>query len=145
MIEVVITKDVSSKVVQKYTSLYRQMRRKTGSAYPRAKLIENIRSALSCSGEFIDEMDLRKPIIPRWDAANFKVYHYRHWYYAVKLMLNVKGDMIAVTQDALYEGDYHNDTMETKPYEGVQNRKVVLSEARLRAIIKNAIRRVLYN
>ena len=32
-------------------------------------------------------------------------------------MIDNNGETIAKVVDALYEGDYHNDTMETMPYE----------------------------
>ena len=95
------------------------MKKKQGSTYSREKLYSNIRSALSCDGTFIEDFDIKEPIINQWKNSKYKVFHYRHWYYAVKLAQNQTGDMIAITQDALYEGDYHNDSMTTTPYESL--------------------------
>ena len=145
MIEFIITKAVSKIVVDKYTALYHQRRKALGRAYPRTQLIANIRSALSCNGDYIDEINIKEPIVNKWKTAKFKVYHYKHWYYAIKLMLSPNGDTIAVAQDALYDGDYHNDTMETKPYESITKKQVIITESRLRHIITETIRKVLYN
>lgn len=145
MIELIITRTVSKIVVDKYTSLYRQRRRALGHTYPRAQLTANIRAALSCSGDFIDEANIKEPIVHKWKVAGYKVYHYGHWYYALNFMLDTNGDTIAVTQDALYEGDYHNDTMTTTPYEGIRKRGIIISEHRLRKIIAESIRKILYS
>jgi hypothetical protein len=55
------------------------------------------------------------------------------------------GETAAVAVDARYEGDYHNDTMQTKPYnESVnQKQKIVLKELQLRSMIRESIKKVL--
>ena len=112
MIKVVINSPVTKIVVDKYTALYQQRRKSLGRAYPRAQFIANIRAALSCNGEFISETELREPIINSWKTKKYKVYKYRHWFYAVVLRLNSRGDVIAVSQDARYKSDYHYDVLQ---------------------------------
>lgn len=93
------------------------MRRSTGRAYPIAKLRQNIANALSINGGYVDPHKLKEPLYNVWVANKYKVLPYNHWFYAVRLMINSQGEVIARVVDALYEGDYHNDTMQTKPYE----------------------------
>ena len=117
MVLVVIPNFIAIKVSRKYTNLRRQMRRSTGRAYPIARLRQNIANALSINGGYVDPHKLKEPLYNAWVTNNYKVLPYNHWFYAVQLMINSQGEVIARVADALYEGDYHNDTMQTKPYE----------------------------
>ena len=117
MVLVVIPNFIAIKVSRKYTNLRRQMRRRTGRAYPIARLRQNIANALSINGGYVDPHKLKEPRYNAWVTNKYKVLPYNHWFYAVQLMINSKGEFIARVVDALYEGDYHNDTMKTKPYE----------------------------
>lgn len=119
MIEIYLSKTARDKVVYKYTSLYKAMRKKMGKAYPRVQLIANIRNALSINGECIDISQLSIPRYNSWKSNEWKVVKYHHWYYAIKLVRKPDGKIIAYGVDALYEGDYHNDKMQTKPYESI--------------------------
>lgn len=119
MIEVYLSKIARDKVVKKYTSLYQAMKKKMGKAYPRNQLIANIKNALSINGRSVDISQLSVPIYNSWKSNEWKVIKYRHWYYAVRLVQKQDGTVIAYGVDALYEGDYHNDKMQTRPYESV--------------------------
>ena len=145
MIELIIPKTVSQIIINKYIELYRQQKKSLGKAYPRRQLLANIRSALSCGGSYIDEINIKEPLVNKWKISKYKVYHYKHWYYALKFMVDSYGNTIAVAQDALYEGDYHDDNIETKPYESIRRNGVPISEKRLKQIISESIRKVLYN
>lgn len=118
MVLVVIPQSIAIKVSRKYTNLRRQMlRSRERRPYPISKLKQNIANALSINGGYIDTHDIKEPLYNDWIVKNYKVLPYSHWYYAIQLMIDNKGETIAKVVDALYEGDYHNDTMETKPYE----------------------------
>lgn len=116
MIGVLLSKDVRDKVVKKYTSLYRAMKQKLGTAYPKTKLADNIRNALSINGTSVDILHLKEPIYNSWKSNNLKVIKYNHWYYAIRLVKKPNGVLLAYAIDVLYEGDYHNDVMQTQPY-----------------------------
>ena len=57
------------------------------------------------------------PIYNKWKEQQYKVISYGHWFYALILVKKASGEIVAKVVDALYEGDYHNDKMQTKPYE----------------------------
>lgn len=143
MINVIIPPRISLLVSRKYTNLRRQQRRATGRAYPIAKMRQNIANALSINGGYVNANDLKEPIIADWKAKLYKVLNYSHWYYAVSLRRNSDGDTIAVVCDARYEGDYHNDTMQTTPYESLLKRNILIKESQLRSIIRETLKRVL--
>lgn len=118
MVLVVIPQSIAIKVSRKYTNLRRQMlRSRERRPYPISKLKQNIANALSINGGYIDPHDIKEPLYNDWITKKYKVLPHNHWYYAIQLMIDSKGETIAKVVDALYEGDYHNDTMETKPYE----------------------------
>ena len=144
MIEIRLTNSTQRKVTQKYTALYRAMRRKLGRTYPRTKLIDNIRNALSIHGELVEPIQLKEPTYIPWKNLKYKVIKHNHWYYAIKVVVDFSGRVIGYGVDGLYEGDYHNDTMNTKPYESKTYKKsIVLTESKLRRIISESVRNVL--
>lgn len=104
---------------------------------------QNIANALSINGGYVNPHDLKEPIIADWKARLYKVFNYSHWYYAVSLRRNSDGDTIAVVCDARYEGDYHNDTMQTTPYESLFRGHILIKESQLRTIIRESIKRIL--
>lgn len=67
----------------------------------------------------------REPSVSKWKMSRYKVFYYKHWYYTVKFRVVPNNGIIAVAQDALYEGDYHDDNLETKPYEGIMMDKAL--------------------
>lgn len=117
MIQVVLPTNIAHIVSRKYTSLRRQMRRKTGRAYPIAQLYDNIRNALSINGCMIELYNIKVPTYNKWKNLGYKVISSNHWYYAIQFKRRGDGSIVACAVDALYEGDYHNDIMQTKPYE----------------------------
>ena len=119
MILVVIPQSIAIKVSRKYTNLRRQMKNNEGRTYSIEKLKQNISNALSINGQYIDSYKLREPVLETWVANGYRVLNYNHWYYAVFLFTNPKGEVVAKVVDAIYEGDYHNNKMQTKPYESV--------------------------
>ena len=126
MVLVVIPSSIATKVSRKYTNLRRKLIRAGGRrTYPIIKLRQNIANALSINGGYIDPHKLKKPIYNDWIKKKYKVFFYGHWYYAVILMVNSTGEPIAKVVDALYEGDYHNDTMQTNPYD--ENKRCINS------------------
>lgn len=145
MIEVVIPSSVQKIVTNKYVRMYQNLHRSQGRAYPRAQLINNIRIAPSINGDYIEPSIIRNPIIQDWKAKGYRVIPFKHWFYAVQLRRMANGETAAVAVDARYEGDYHNDTMQTKPYNESVNRKlkIILKESQLQRIIRESIKKVL--
>ena len=140
MIEVILSRNVISIVSQKYTSLRRQLLRSGQRNYSNDKLRNNISTAISINGDYIEPSSIRNPIIQEWKAKGYKVIPFKHWFYAVQLRRMPNGETAAVAVDARYEGDYHNDTMQTKPY----NESIIrIKESQLRNIIKESIKKVL--
>lgn len=115
--------------------------------YTRAKMLGNIRSAIGVNGTFVEPTDIRNPILSGWQKNGYKVWPHDHWYYAVRLMQNSNGDPIAVIFDAEYEGDYHNNTMQTKPYSEskIRNVNFVITESQLRQIIRESLIAAIYS
>ena len=117
MVLVVIPQSIAIKVSNKYSTLRRQKARRTGRLYPIAQLRTNISNALSINGDYIDANKLRNPTYNDWINKGYKVLPYSHWFYAITLMVRSDGEVIAKAVDSLHESDYHNDKMQTKPYE----------------------------
>jgi hypothetical protein len=148
MVLVVIPNSIAIKVSRKYTNLRRQ-RLRSGSRKPYsiAKLRANIANALSINGDYIDPHDLKEPLYSLWITNKYKVLPYNHWFYAVKLMINANGETIARVVDALYEGDYHNDTMKTRPFRmdnpDDKSNLVDWKEYKIKSIIRETIEQYL--
>ena len=142
MINVIIPQQIALIVSRKYTNLRRRQLRATGKAYPIAKMRQNIANALSINGGYVIPSDLKVPIIEEWKTKLYKVLHYGHWYFAVRLKQNCAGDTIAVVRDAKYEGDYHNDTMQTTPYESLKRNHIIQNESQLQTIIRESIKKM---
>ena len=140
MIEVILPRNVISIVSQKYTSLRRQLLRSGHRNYSNDKLRNNISTAISINGDYIEPTLIRNPIIQEWKAKGYRVIPFKHWFYAVQLRRMPNGETAAVAVDARYEGDYHDDTMQTKPY----NESIIrIKESQLMNIIKESIKRIL--
>ena len=140
MIEVILSRNVISIVSQKYTSLRRQLLRSGHRNYSNDKLRNNISTAISINGDYIEPTLIRNPIIQEWKAKGYRVIPFKHWFYAVQLRRMPNGETAAVAVDARYEGDYHDDTMQTKPY----NESIIrIKESQLMNIIKESIKRIL--
>lgn len=140
MIEVIIPEKIANIVKQRYKTLRRQKRQNGEYTYPLQQLYNNISTALSINGDYIDPTIIRNPIIQEWKAKGYRVIPFKHWFYAVQLRRMANGETAAVAVDARYEGDYHNDTMQTKPY----NESIIrIKESQLKNIIKESIKKVL--
>lgn len=132
-----------------YTDLYRKFKATNpkDKNYTRAKLIQNIRQAASINGKVLLENDIVNSSFDTWTAANYKqVYHF-HWYFAVTLRKDNDGNVIAVVQDAHYEGEHYNGPRLLPPYsdtnESIKSTKIRLTENQLRSIIKESVTRIL--
>ena len=129
-----------------YTDLYRKFKETNpkDKNYTRAKLAQNIRQATSINGKVLSENDIVNSSFDAWTVANYKqVYHF-HWYFAVTLQRDKEGNVIAVVQDAHYEGEHYNGPRLSPPYSETNESKVIsLKESDLRAIVKGCIRKIL--
>ncbi len=130
-----------------YLSLYQQWKRTypLSRDYPVSKVHQNIRSATSLIGSFVSDSQINNSRYDLWSSKGWKEIYYNHWYFAVILSKDSKGNLSAWIQDAHYEWKHHNDTMTTTPYdESKQSRQsLILNESELKYIIKESVQRVL--
>lgn len=130
-----------------YIGLYREFKAANPNDrdYTRKKLTQNIRQAAGINGKIVSEFDIVNPSFDAWASAGYKqVYHF-HWYFAVILQKDARGNVIAVVYDAHYEGEHYNGPRLSPPYSDVNESKikVVITESQLRRIIRETLTRVL--
>ena len=117
-ITVVISKasNVRRTIKERYQELYQEWKiENPGSKnYTRIQLNTNIKNALSVNGKSFDEHQFRQAAIDKWRGE--KVLPYAHWYFLVRFQNDKSGNIYGIIEDACYEGDYHNDNMNTRPY-----------------------------
>lgn len=147
-----------SNIRQKIRDIYTELRiqwkqsNKNSTSYPVAKLRKNIINALSIQGKVFKEEQFLRSNYLKW--GNGIVIRYSHFYWLVNFRQNKRGNIIADVIDVCYEGDYHNDTMNTTPYGEciLKNNNLItekskqiirLSESELRGIIKESVRTIL--
>lgn len=108
---------VRQKIRKIYTDLHIQYRRAypRSSAYPISRLKQNINNALSIHGKTFKETNFINSRYSKWE--NGVVIPYSHCYWLVSFSQNRKGEVIANVIDVEYEGFYHNDIMDTAPYD----------------------------
>ena len=158
--------NIRQKVRDRYTELWEDWKDENPNsrAYPVSKLNQNIRRALSVNGRVLNEHYFENSRYNGWSGR--KVLPWCHWYYLVRFQQDLFGNITAIIEDALYEGDYHNDTMNTKPYgesvikpnfnlfiennnttnkfRNMNNKKVVrLTESQLHNIIAESVSQIL--
>lgn len=126
-------------IQNKYTDLFFAWKRAnpTSTLYTQRKLRQNIRQALSIHGQTFKEEAFNQTEYAPWGKGlDIK---YGHWFYLVNISIDKKGRLIALVIDACYEGDYHNDTMNTTPYGETRkySNRNIISESKG---IKNTIR-----
>lgn len=118
LIKVVINNksNVRSLVRERYRELFQGWRRENPSsrAYTLTRMNSNIRNVLSVDGKEFEEHQFKRANITRWSGRN--VLPFAHWYFLVRFQEDLYGNKYAIIEDACYEGDYHNDSMNTKPY-----------------------------
>lgn len=138
-------KILGDKVKRFYTENYRQFKKKyPNRPYTKKQLTTNIINALSIKGCTITEEHIHGSIIKQWMENGWKEFKRSHWFYAIKIIRKMDGNVVGVIMDAMHESQHHNDTMQTRPYdESVKRNKIVLTENQLRNIIKESIKKIL--
>lgn len=136
-----------NKIRDTYTDLYERFKKSNPSdkGYTRQKLRKNIADVLSVSRISIDEHSLRVPSYAPWANNGWKVFTYKHWYFAAKIKQTRSGEKFIEIQDCLYEGFYTNDNL-SEPYpqnESARRHSYVITESMIRQAIKEAIRKIL--
>lgn len=149
-IQVIIPRNskVSKLIRNKYTELWQKWRNTNypNRSYTRANLNANIRNVLSVNGKTFEEHNFKQAAINKWSGRN--VLPFAHWYFLVRFQTDLFGNVYAIVEDACYEGDYHNDTMATKPYESktYKNNQVLrLTETQFMDIVTECITNYLKN
>ena len=92
------------------------------------------RVAKSIHNTTITESDITHPIYIPWTNNGWKEIKANNWHYAIVLMNNAKGDIIAMEQDAHHKNDNHNDM--TQPYVDESYHKVMNLMERLDNLYK---------
>lgn len=131
-----------NKIKNTYIDLYRKYKRQNPAdkTYTRTKLKQNISSALSTGRICVDESLLRQTKYNPWKQHGWmEIPPHSHWYFAVKKVIDKRGMVLLEIQDCVYEGYYHNDTMNTQPYDESRH----ISKSQLRKIIRESIRKYL--
>jgi len=104
----------------------------------------NVLSAISFFGQTFDDHQLRKPRISAWQKEGIYEIYYRKWHFAVVVQYDIFGNAVAIVQDCRHDKDYHDDTMETKPFvmdnPNDKSHLVDWNERRLKSIVENVIR-----
>lgn len=130
-----------------YRDLYdaRKAAMSDDSAYTRKQLEQNIKNASSINGKVVSDIDIKNSSFEEWASSGWKQLYHFHWYFAVTLNRTMGGEIIAVVQDAHYEGEHHNDTLTSQPYDESQNRngKIVINECDIRRMVKECIRKII--
>ena len=106
------------RIVDKYTSLYREYRR----YYPQRKdytyhqLRQNIKEVASIVHATIDSHEIHNATFIPWLDNDWKQFYFKHWYFALEIVV-IDDVPTAIVCDAHYEGDHHNDILLSKPYD----------------------------
>lgn len=106
------------KIVDKYTGLYKEYRRfyPDRKDYTYQQLRINIKQVASIVNKIVDSSDIKTTTFIPWLDNDWKQYYYNHWYFALTIT-KINGEPTAIVQDAHYEGDHHNDSLLSKPYD----------------------------
>lgn len=105
---------LKQKIVEKYTFLYKEYRK----FYPERKdytyqqLRNNISQVASIVNSEIESSDVHTSTFIPWLDNDWKQFYYKHL-----TIEDLSETLTAVVQDAHYEGDHHNDTLLSKPYD----------------------------
>lgn len=109
---------LKQKIVDRYTFLYKEFRRYYPERrdYTYQKLRKNIFEVASIVNKEIDSSEIRTSTFIPWLDNDWKQYYYKHWYFALTVE-DISGELTAIVRDAHYEGDHHNDTLLSAPYD----------------------------
>lgn len=105
-------------IVDKYSNLYREYRRfyPDRKDYTYKQLRQNIAEVATIVCAEIELEDIRRSTFIPWLDKDWKQLYFKHWYFAITVE-KIVDSYIAVVRDAHYEGDHHNDSLLTKPYD----------------------------
>ncbi len=105
-------------IVEKYANLYREYRRfyPERKEYTYKQLRKNIAEVAAIVREEVELEDIRCSTFIPWLDRDWKQLYYKHWYFALTIE-KISDNYVAIVRDAHYEGDHHNDTLLTKPYD----------------------------
>lgn len=78
---------------------------------------KNIHNALTFFNKSFDDTQLRNTIIARWKTNGWYEIQYSNWHFAVIVQLDLFGNNIAIVQDCINDKDYHNNIMQTQPFQ----------------------------
>ena len=112
----------NSKIVEKiknfYISLYKQRLYSNSKVkITKSQVANNIKKSLSFIGKQFDDSVLKRTNLSKWEKYRLYEIKYGKWHLGVIVQLDMFGNNIAFVQDCVHDKDYHNDTMQTSPFE----------------------------
>ena len=136
---------ITNKITDFYISIWlERMLGRTLKKYHFNQARTNVRKALTAFGRRFKDTDLRKPKIKKWCIDGMYEIYFNKWHFAVFVQLDMFNNNVALVQDCCHDKDYHDDTMETRPF--VMDNPNDLShlvdwdEHQFKSIVENVIR-----
>lgn len=122
MIQIKTNKTVKVMLIDKITSFYiniwhDRLINLTKRKYSYEQARKNIIDTLHFFSMTFDDLEVKKTRFLKWINRGWYEIKYKNWHFAVIVQLDMFGNNIAIVQDCIHDNDYHNDTMETKPFE----------------------------
>ena len=131
----------------KYTELYRQWRHAnpTSQNYPLVKLRQNISNAYGVVRQSFPQSSFKQSTFTPWHDKGLYELYYFHWYFAISFVKDKRGNIRAQIYDAHYEGEHHNDTLTSQPYDESRTTrgKILIKESDIRKMVRECISRIL--
>ncbi len=111
--------------------------------YSFAEAYRNYLNVFRFFGKTFDDRAIKETKIDDWKRRGWKEIEDMNWHFAVIVQLDLFGNHIATVQDCCHDKDYHNDTMETKPFKmdnpDDRSHLVDWKEIKLKTIIRETI------
>ena len=154
MVRIVINRATKTAIITKITSFYvniwhDRLVNLTLRNYAFSSAKKNIVSALDFLNKTFDDTQVKRTTLSSWKTNGWYEIKYKNWHFAVIVQLDLFGNNTAIIQDCIHDKDYHNDTMQTKPFvmdnPDDKSHLVDWKEYRLKAIIRETINDFLRN
>ena len=140
-------KPIRQKIYDYYVNLFIGYKRENPNGkYSHRKMLSYAQKAMGIvRWATVDTDSLIISDYNEWASRGYYQIKIWNWYYAF-ILVRKRGKIFAEVQDVHHMNDHHNDKMQTQPYnESKHNSSIILSEAKLRQIISESIKKVLYN
>lgn len=149
-ITIQFSQGITTIISNKYAYFLKNGLRRISSPHARAlyrmQMATNARNVASFHGKTISyENNFKGSTYAPWNIHRWVVTYYDHWYFGGIVKKTKTGTLVFVVKDAVYEGDYHNDTLTSKPYDEskVMVGGTLIKESVLRNMVQECIKEVL--